>query len=483
VKQADVCVIGAGPGGYVAAIKAAQLGKKVIIVERDKWGGVCLNVGCIPSKALITAAHFYDQIQHAEEMGFNIGKTTIDFKKMQSWKSGVVNKLTSGVSQLLKANGCETICGNAQFISPSELEVKSSNGGGKETIKATDFIIATGSRPVQIPGFEYDGKNILNSTDALELTSMPKHVAVIGGGYIGLEIGSFYQKFGVEVTIIEATKGLLTGVTDPDCAAVIQRKLKKAGVDFLFNAKAVGYKKSGSDLSVTISVDGKEQKVPCDKILVTVGRKPNSDELGLQKIGVKIDGRGFIEVNKQLKTNVPHIYAIGDVVGQPMLAHKGMREGIIVAEVIAGKNVAMDVKTIPAVIFTDPEIASAGMMVEEAQGKGYEVGVGQFPYAANGRALTMNAAEGFVKFVVDKKTNVVLGVHIVGAEASQMISEAALAIEMGATAEDIAATIHPHPTLPEMMMEAAEATFGPPIHIFTRANREAAASRPPAKSP
>ncbi len=482
MKQADVCVIGAGPGGYVAAIKAAQLGKKVIIVERDKWGGVCLNVGCIPSKALITAAHFYDQLQHADEMGFNVGKTTIDFKKMQVWKSGVVNKLTSGVVQLLKANGCETISGEAQFVSPTDLEVKSSNGGGVERIKATNFIIATGSRPVQIPGFEYDGKTVFNSTDALEQSSLPKRLAVIGGGYIGLEIGSFYQKFGVEVTVIEATKGLLTGVTDPDCAQVIFRKLKKAGVNFLFNAKAVGYKKAGSDLNVIVSVEGKEQKIPCDKILVTVGRKPNSDQLNLQKAGVKIDPKGFIEVNKQLKTNVPHIYAIGDVAGQPMLAHKGMREGIIAAEVIAGKNLVMDVKTIPAVIFTDPEIASAGMMVEEAQSKGFDVGVGQFPYVANGRALTMNSGEGFVKMVVDKKTNVVLGVHIVGAEASQLISEAALAIEMGATAEDIASTIHPHPTLPEMMMEAAEAAFGPPIHIFTRVNRDHA-TRLPTKSP
>jgi dihydrolipoamide dehydrogenase len=481
MKQADVCVIGAGPGGYVAAIKAAQLGKKVIIVEKEKWGGVCLNVGCIPSKALITAAHFYDQLQHAEEMGFKIEKVKVDFDKLQSWKSGVVNKLTSGVSQLLKANGCETISGTAQFVSPQEVEVKSSNGGAAERIKATNFIIASGSRPIEIPGFAHDKKIVMDSTDALDLADLPKRLAVIGGGYIGLEIGSFYQKFGVDVTIIEATKGLLTGVSDPDCSKVIERKLKKKGVKLLFNAKAIGFKKSGSELSVQISVDGAEQKVLADKILVTVGRKPNSDGLGLEKAGVKIDKKGFIEVNKQLRTNVSHIFAIGDVAGQPMLAHKGMREGIVAAEVIAGHNVAMDVKTIPAVIFTDPEIASAGMMVEEARAKGYEIGIGQFPFAANGRALSMNEPEGFVKIIIDKKTKLVLGVHIVGADASTMISEAALAIEMGATAEDIALTIHPHPTLPEMVMEAAEAAIGPPIHIFVRPDRERA-TRPPVKT-
>jgi dihydrolipoamide dehydrogenase len=480
VKQADLCVIGAGPGGYVAAIKAAQLGKKVIIVEREYWGGVCLNVGCIPSKALITAAHFYDQVQHAEDMGFSFGKTKIDFAKLQEWKGSVVKKLTGGVAQLLKANGCETIVGAAKFISAQEIEVKLPSS--TERIKATNFIIATGSRPVEIPGFQFDQKNILNSTDALAVTEMPKRLAVIGGGYIGLEIGSYYQKFGVEVTVIEAMTTVLSGVTDTDCAQLVFRKLKKKGVNFIFNAKAVGYKKSGTALSVTISVDGKEQSIPTDKILVTVGRKPNSDEMGLDKIGLKIDKKGFIEVNKQLRTNIPHIFAIGDIAGQPMLAHKGMREGVIAAEVICGKNVAMDVKTIPAVIFTDPEIASAGLMVEEAKAKGFDVGIGQFPYAANGRALTMNEPDGFVKIIVDKKTNLVLGVHVVGAEASQMISEAALAIEMGATAEDIAGTIHPHPTLPEMMMEAAEATFGPPIHIFAKPERERA-PRPPTKSP
>ncbi len=472
MKQTEVCVIGSGPGGYVAAIKAAQLGKKVLVIDRDKVGGVCLNCGCIPSKALITAAGFYDKMQNgAAEMGITAGKTSVDMTKLQTWKQGVVNKLTGGVGQLLKANGCEYMTGEAKFKSPKELEVKTADGK-TEVIQATSFIIATGSRPIEIPGFAFDQKNVLSSTEALSLDDLPKRLAVIGGGYIGLEIGSFYQKFGVEVTIIEATKGILTGVVDSDCSQVVARKLKKKGVNIIVNAKAISFKKSGSDLSVTISVDGKEQTVATDKILVTVGRKPNSDQLGLSAIGLKIDAKGFIQVDKQLRTNISHIFAIGDIAGQPMLAHKASREGIIAAEVIAGKNVVMDVKTIPAVIFTDPEIASAGMTVEEAQSKGFEVKVGQFPYAANGRALSMLESEGFVKIVTDKKNNVVLGVHIVGGEASQVISEAALAIEMGATAEDIASTIHPHPTLPEMMMEAAEAALGHPIHIFVKPDRE-----------
>ena len=481
MKQTDVCVIGAGPGGYVAAIKAAQLGKKVVVVDREYIGGVCLNVGCIPSKALITAAGFYDKMINASEMGISTTQTSIDMKQLQTWKNSIVKQLTGGVGQLFKANGCEYMAGTAKFISPQDLEVKTADGK-TETVRAANFIIASGSRPIEIPGFTFDKKNVLSSTEALDLAELPKRLAVIGGGYIGLEIGSYLQKLGVEVTVIEAMGGLLQGVTDSDCAQVVARKLKKKGVKVILNAKAMNFKKAGNDLSVTISVDGAEQAVLADKILVTVGRKPNSDQLGLANIGIKIDKRGFVEINKQLRTNIPHIFAIGDVAGQPMLAHKAMKEGVIAAEVIAGKNSVMDVKVIPAVIFTDPEIASAGLTLEEAVAKGFDATAGKFPYAANGRALTMGDAEGFVKFVIDKKTKLVLGVHIVGAEASQLISEAALAIEMGATAEDIAATIHPHPTLPEAMMEGAEAALGHPIHIYLRPERERA-PQPPARSP
>ncbi|MCC6276784.1 MAG: dihydrolipoyl dehydrogenase [Oligoflexia bacterium] len=470
MKQVDLCVIGSGPGGYVAAIKAAQLGKKTLVVEKQTIGGVCLNVGCIPSKALITAAHFLDKMKSASEMGIRIPAVTVDGGQLQTWKQAIVNKLTGGISQLFKANGVESLMGEAKFISPNEVEVKTQ--AGVEKINAKNFIIATGSRPIEIPGFAFDKKYVLSSTEALEISQFNQRVVVIGGGYIGLEIGSFLAKLGTDVTVLEANKAILTGVTDPDCAQVVSRKLKKKNVKLLTEAKAIGFKKQGSDLAVQVQVNGTDQTVLCDKILVTVGRRPNSENLGLEKAGVKTDSKGFIPVNSQMRTNVNHIFAIGDVAGQPMLAHKASREGIVAAEVIAGKNSAMDVKTIPAVVFTDPEIASSGMTEEEAKLKGYETKSGTFPYVANGRALSMMDSDGFIKVIVDKKTDIVLGVHIVGYEASNLISEAALAIEMGATAEDIARTIHPHPTLGEMMMEAAEATTGHAIHIVVKPPRD-----------
>lgn len=480
MKTFDVCVIGAGPGGYVAAIKAAQLGKKVVVVEREKIGGVCLNCGCIPSKAMITAAHMYEKMNSLNEIGISATGIKVDMTKIQAWKETVVNKLTGGVGGLFKMNGIESIMGEATFISPQELEVKQASGT-KEMIKATHFIVANGSRPIEIPGFSFDGRNVLSSTEALTLEEAPKRLVVIGGGYIGLEIGSYLAKFGSEVTVLEANAGLLSGVVDSDCVNVVARKLKKKGVKVLTNAKAKACKKVGSELQVEVQTEKGIELIACDKILVTVGRKPNSDQLGLSKIGIKIDAKGFVSVNKQLRTNINHIFAIGDVAGQPMLAHKASREGIIAAEVIAGKNAAADYKVVPAVIFTDPEIASVGMTADEALKAGYEILTGQFPYAANGRALSVMDSEGFIKIIADKKTKVVLGVHIVGYEASNLISEAALAIEMGATLEDVANTIHPHPTLPEMMMEAAEAALGHPIHIFLRPERDRAA-RAPSKS-
>lgn len=455
----DVCVIGSGPGGYVAAIKSAQLGLKTVCVDKDKIGGVCLNTGCIPSKALIAAAHLYDKIGHAGDIGITASKVELDTAKLQTWKQSVVNKLTGGIGLLFKANGVDYVQGNAQFKSTTEILV------GKESIQAKYFIVAVGSRPIEIPGFAFDKSNVLSSTEGLEMSNLPKKLLVIGGGYIGLEIGSLYSKFGVEVTICEAAGSLLAGVADPDCVNVVARKLKKSGVKVLLNAKAQSYKKDGGKLQVTVSVDGKNEIIEADKILVTVGRKTNADQINLAQVGVKVDAKGFVTVDKQMRTNVPNIFAIGDVAGQPMLAHKASREALIAAEVISGKNSVMDVKTIPAVIFTDPEIASAGMTVAEAQAKGHEVSVGQFPYAANGRSLSVMESEGFIKIISDKKTGLVLGVHIVGYEASNLISEAALAIEMTATAEDIAGTIHPHPTLGEMMMEAAESAMGHAIHI------------------
>ncbi len=468
-QKFDVVVIGSGPGGYVAAIRAAQLGLNTAVIEREKLGGVCLNVGCIPSKAMIGASQFLHKMQHdAGEMGFELkGGVQVKMAKLQEWKQSVCDRMSGGVSQLLKGNKCTVIEGEATFKSAHQVEVKSSKG--KETVEAKNFIIANGSRPIQIPGFDFDEKNILSSTGALALEEVPKHFVVIGGGYIGLEIGSFMSKLGSEVHVLEAQGGLLTGAADPECIQVVTRKLKKDGVIVHLNTKAKSYKKSGKGLEITFEENGKEQSLKTDKILVTVGRRPNSDQANIKGIGLAVDERGFVKVNEQRRTSIPHIFAIGDVAGQPMLAHKASHEGVLVAEVIAGHNRVYDARTVPAVIFTDPEVASAGWTEEECRAKGHkDLKIGKFPFGANGKAVAMRETDGFVKIIADAKTHVVLGVHIVGPEASNLISEAVLAIETGARLEDIALSIHPHPTLGETMMEAAEAALGHAIHVIQK---------------
>jgi dihydrolipoamide dehydrogenase len=473
----DVVVIGAGPGGYVAAIRSAQLGFKTACIEREFLGGVCLNVGCIPSKAMITATHFLHRAQHdAPTMGINIKGISVDMKKLLSWKESVCAKMSGGVSQLLKGNGVATLMGSAEFKSNKEITVKSKTG--TETITAKYFILATGSRPIEIPGFPFDEKGIMSSTGALALDEIPGKIVVIGGGYIGLEIAGYISKLGTKVTVVEAAGSVLSGVVDPECAQVVARKLAKQGVEVLTNAKAKGQKKSGNGYEVTIEVGGKEQTLKCDKILVTVGRKPNGDQTNLKAAGIQVDERGFVKVDAQRRTSAANIFAIGDIAGQPMLAHKASHEGVMVPEIISGINRVYDAKTVPAVVFTDPEIASAGMTEAEAKTKGYaDLKISKFPFGANGRAVSMMETDGFVKMIADAKTDIVLGVHIVGPEASNLISEAALAIEMGARLQDIALTIHPHPTLGETMMEAAEATLGHAIHVIqkplTRASKEA----------
>ncbi len=465
----DVCVIGAGPGGYVAAIRAAQLGHNTVIIEREFLGGVCLNVGCIPSKAMISAAHFLHRMQHdAPEMGLKIkGDVSLDMKQLQKWKTSVCDKMSGGVAQLLSGNKVTIVRGDATFKTAKELVVKGKEGEKKITAK--HFIVATGSRPIEIPGFAIDEKSVLSSTGALALDEVPATAVVIGGGYIGLEIGSFLAKFGSKVTVLEANAKLLQGVADPDCVQVVERKLKKSGVEIVYGAKAQSYKKAGNSFEVAALVGGEEKKFKADKILLTVGRRPNGDQLNLKGIGVALDERGFVKVNPQRRTNLPHIWAIGDIAGQPMLAHKASHEGVLVAEVISGQNRVYDAKTVPAVIFVDPEIASAGMTEDECKAKGFtDLKIGKFPFGANGRAVSLMETDGFVKIIADAKTHVVLGVHVVGPEASNLISEAALAIEMGARLEDMALTIHPHPTLGETMMEAAEAALGHAIHVIQR---------------
>lgn len=465
----DVVVIGAGPGGYVAAIRSAQLGFKTAVVEREALGGVCLNVGCIPSKAMITATHLLHKAQHNfKDMGLMIkGGIDVDMKQLVKWKQSVCDKMSGGVGQLLKGYGVTILKGDAEFKSSKEISLKSS--AGTEAIQAKYFIVATGSRPIEIPGFKFDEKDICSSTGALAFDEIPKRVAVIGGGYIGLEISSYLRKLGTEVTVIEAMPSLLAGVVDPDCAQVVVRKLDKAGVKIMYGAKAKSQKKVKDGYEVTVEINGKDEVVKCDKILVTVGRRPNGDQANLKAAGIAVDERGFVKVDAQRRTNVQNIFAIGDIAGQPMLAHKASHEGVLVAEVISGANRVYDAKTVPAVVFTDPEIASAGMTEAEAKAKGFnDLIIGKFPFGANGRAVSMMETDGFVKMIADKKTHVLLGVHIVGPEASNLISEAVLAIEMGARIEDLALSIHPHPTLGETMMEAAEATLGHAIHIIQK---------------
>ena len=457
----DVCVIGAGPGGYVAAIRASQLGLKTVVIEREKLGGVCLNVGCIPSKAMISAAKFFDQSKnHGSPMGITVGDVKLDMPKLKSWKDSVSAKMSGGVSQLLKGNKVEVIKGDAEFVDSKTLKV------GDKTIQSKNFIVATGSRPTVLKGFDCDEKDVLSSTGALDLEKLPKKLVVVGGGYIGLEISSYMQKLGSEVTVLEASQELISGLCDKDVTKQLERSVKKIGVKVHYKAFAKSWKKSGSSLSVAAEVDGKKEEFKADKILVTIGRKPNSDQMGLSKIGVQIDDHGFVKVDAKMRTNVPGIYSIGDIAGQPMLAHKASHEGVLVAEVISGVNRVFDAKTIPAVIFTSPEIAYVGINEQEAKEKGIDYITGKFPFGANGKAVSLQATDGFVKMIADKKTHALLGVHIIGPEASNLISEAALAMEMGATLEDLALTIHPHPTLGETMMECAEATLGHAIHIM-----------------
>lgn len=469
MQNFDVVVIGSGPGGYVAAIRAAQLGFKTAVVEREFIGGVCLNVGCIPSKAMITATHLLHKAQHNfKDMGLNIkGGIDVDMKQLVKWKQSVCDKMSGGVNQLLKGNTVTVLRGDAEFKNSKEITVKSS--AGTESIQAKHFIVATGSRPIEIPGFKFDEKDIVSSTGALAWDTIPKRVVTIGGGYIGLEISSYLRKLGCEVTVVEAQSSLLAGVVDPDCAQVVTRKLDKSGVKIMYGAKAKGQKKVKDGYEVTVEINGKEETLKADKILVTVGRRPNGDQANLKAAGIAVDERGFVKVDAQRRTNVPNIFAIGDIAGQPMLAHKASHEGILVAEVLKGYNRVYDAKTVPAVVFTDPEIAAAGMTEAEAKAKGFtDLKIAKFPFGANGRAVSMMETEGFVKMIADAKTNILLGVHIVGPEASNLISEAVLAIEMGARLEDVALSIHPHPTLGETMMEAAEATLGHAIHIIQK---------------
>ena len=464
IRKTEATVIGGGPGGYVAAIRLGQLGKETTLIERGDLGGVCVNIGCIPSKALIRVAKLKNRLEAAKQIGVEVSDIKIDLAKVQEWKTSVVNQLVSGVEFLCTSNKVKVIKGEAKFIGSQQIEVKTEVG--IETIETENTVIATGSRPVEIPGFKFDGKNVITSTDALELREVPGNFVVVGAGVTGLEMATMFAQLGSKVTVIELLDQLLPGVvSDPEIIRIVERAFRKLGIEYHVKSRAKEYR--DGKVYATLE-DGKDSAVPCDKVLVSVGRRPNSDGLGLEKTSVKTDLHGWIQVDKKLQTNVRGIYAIGDIIGPPLFAHKASKDGIVAAEVIAGMNSEADYRGIAWAIFTDPEIASVGLTEVQAKQKGYEPIVGKFPFTALGRALIAGEREGFVKVVADKTSDLVLGVHIIGPEASDLISEAALAVEMGATLEDLAFTIHPHPTLPEAIMEAAEAAKGKAIHIVQK---------------
>lgn len=464
-REVDVVVIGAGPGGYPAAIRAAQLGKKVLLVERDRLGGECLNYGCIPSKALIHTANLVHAIERAADRGVETGPVKVNMARLQQWKGSVVQRLSNGIGQLCKGNGVEVMNGHASFSGPNRLEIRRSDG--TEEIGFAHAIIATGGRPSDLPVFRFDGKKIISTKEALELDRVPLNLAVIGGGISGLEIGTFYAKLGSRVVVVEILDQVLPG-TDPEAVRIVARNLQKLGMEVHVKSQARGWRQDKGQTVIDIVTPEGLIARRADVILVTVGRRPNTEDLHADRAHVEFGPRGYVTVDRQMRTSNPLIHAVGDVIGPPFLAHKATREGLVAAEAIAGHPVEFDVRAMPAAIFTDPEIATVGLQEAEAAAQGRKVRLGKVPFAAIGRALTTGDYDGFVKLIADQDTKILLGATIVGPDASDLISELALAIEMGATTTDIALTVHPHPTLPEGIMESAEAALGQAIHVLNR---------------
>ncbi|MBX3456756.1 MAG: dihydrolipoyl dehydrogenase [Candidatus Paracaedibacteraceae bacterium] len=461
----DLVVIGAGPGGYVAAIKAAQLGLKVACVDkREVAGGTCLNVGCIPSKALLTSSHkFHEAQEHFQNHGIT-ADVKIDVKKMMLRKENVVTELTKGIGFLFKKNGVTFINGHAKIQSAHEVHVD-----GHGLLTAKNILIATGSVSSPLPGIEIDEEQIVSSTGALEFSKEPKHLVVIGAGYIGLELGSVWRRLGTAVTVVEYADRIVP-MMDQEVAKAFHKSLESQGMVFRLGRKVVNVVKQGKELALhVIPAASRGEDMPeiitCDKVLVAAGRKPNTHDLGLENVGIETDQRGFIQVNNHLQTKHPHIFAIGDVIPGPMLAHKAEEEGVAVAEFLAGQSGHVNYDVIPAVVYTQPEVASVGITEEQAKEHGHAYKVGKFPFLANSRAKSTGDTIGFVKVIADAKTDRVLGVHIIGEQAGNMIAEAAMAMEFCASSEDIARTCHAHPTHSEALKEAAMATYAKAIHI------------------
>ncbi|MCB0721407.1 MAG: dihydrolipoyl dehydrogenase [Ignavibacteriae bacterium] len=466
MSKREIVVIGAGPGGYAAAFLAADLGMKVTLIDKEENpGGVCLYRGCIPSKALLHIAKVIREASEMKDWGVDFNKPKITPKKLTAWKDDVVNKNTGGLGILVKQRKIEYIRGEAKFLDSHTLEV-TKHDGGTENVEFDKAILATGSRPVKIPNISIDNPNVLDSTSALNIEDVPGTMLVIGGGYIGLELGSVYAALGTEVTVIEMLPHILNGA-DRDLARQLETKMKKEVKEIKLNSKVIELKEGKKGLDVTMEdKDGKQTTETYDKVLVSVGRKPNSENLGLENTKVEITEKGFVKVNNKMQTADEAIYAIGDVVGEPMLAHKASHEGRTAVEVIAGHKAAFEPSAIPAVVFTDPEVAWCGLTETEAKEKGIEVGIAKFPWAASGRAGTLGRTDGLTKLIVEPETERVLGVGIAGPGAGELIAEGVLAVEMAATLTDVKMSIHPHPTLSETVMEAAEVFFGESTHFY-----------------
>jgi len=459
----EVLVIGGGPGGYVAAIRATQLDLEVTLVEMDAYGGTCLNHGCIPSKALISATDVGHRARAAEHMGVH-ADPAMDLQGMVEWKDRIVRRLTKGVEKLCENAGVTLMEGRAEFAGTDSVRVV--HGGEGEGAESVDFehaIVATGSRPIEIPGFEFDGECVLSSRDALALESVPESMVVVGAGYIGMELATVFAKLGCDVTVLEQLEEALPTYED-DVSEVVRERAADLGVDFYFGETAQDWEASGEGITVTAKDEGRVTEFGAETCLVAVGREPVTDTLNREAAGIETDASGFLVTDDRAETNVSGIYAVGDVAGEPMLAHKAFREGEVAAEVIAGEPAALDYRAIPAAVFTDPEIGTVGMTESEAVEAGFDPVVGQMPLRASGRALTVDDTDGFVRVVADRDDGFVLGGQVVGPEASELVAELALAIEMGATLEDVAATIHVHPTLSEAVHEAVKGAAGHSIH-------------------